>query len=123
MAKNSITAATKALQQELKSLQKEPLEGFTVQLVNDNLFEWEVAIFGNYNAIIYSMLKYSHLKSYRLIEFAWNIFFIYLIVYLKKVAFRACAPSTNYYFDHLFKCSYNIDVMILQGYSIRCTCV
>ena len=52
MAKNSITAATKALQQELKSLQKEPLEGFTVQLVNDNLFEWEVAIFGNENAII-----------------------------------------------------------------------
>ena len=39
-------AATKALQQELKSLQKEPLEGFTLQLVNDNLFEWEVGIFG-----------------------------------------------------------------------------
>lgn len=52
MAKNSITAATKALQQELKSLQKEPLEGFTVQLVNDNLFEWEVAIFGKENRII-----------------------------------------------------------------------
>jgi len=51
MAKNSITAATKALQQELKSLQKEPLEGFTVQLVNDNLFEWEVAIFGPPNTL------------------------------------------------------------------------
>lgn len=48
MAKTVTTAATKALQQELKSLQKEPLEGFTVQLVNDNLFEWEVAIFGNF---------------------------------------------------------------------------
>ena len=46
MAKTPTTAATKALQQELKSLQKEPLEGFTVQLINDNLFEWEVAIFG-----------------------------------------------------------------------------
>jgi ubiquitin-protein ligase len=41
-----VSAATKALQQELKSLQKEPLEGFTVKLINDNLFEWEVAIFG-----------------------------------------------------------------------------
>jgi len=39
-------AATKALQQELKSLQKEPLEGFTVKLVDDNIFEWEVGIFG-----------------------------------------------------------------------------
>ena len=46
MAKTGNNAATKALQQELKSLQKEPLEGFTVQLINDNLFEWEVAIFG-----------------------------------------------------------------------------
>jgi ubiquitin-protein ligase len=44
-------AATKALQQELKSLQKEPLEGFTVQLLNDNIFEWEVAIFGPPNTL------------------------------------------------------------------------
>ena len=42
----TMNAATKALQQELKSLQKEPLEGFTVHLLNENLFEWEVAIFG-----------------------------------------------------------------------------
>lgn len=47
----SANAATKALQQELKSLQKEPLEGFTVQLLNDNLFEWEVAIFGPPNTL------------------------------------------------------------------------
>lgn len=46
-----VNAATKALQQELKSLQKEPLEGFTVKLVNDNLFEWEVAIFGPPNTL------------------------------------------------------------------------
>lgn len=51
MAKTANSAATKALQQELKSLQKEPLEGFTVQLINDNLFEWEVAIFGPPNTL------------------------------------------------------------------------
>ena len=45
-AANCSGAATKALQQELKGLQKEPLEGFTVKLIADNLFEWEVAIFG-----------------------------------------------------------------------------
>lgn len=57
MAKTGITAATKALQQELKSLQKEPLEGFTVQLVNDNLFEWEVAIFGNFKMNLYNVVN------------------------------------------------------------------
>lgn len=32
---------------EFKSLQEEPVEGFRVKLVNeDNLFEWEVALFG-----------------------------------------------------------------------------
>jgi ubiquitin-conjugating enzyme E2 R len=51
MAKTVNNAATKALQQELKGLQKEPLEGFTVQLINDNLFEWEVAIFGPPNTL------------------------------------------------------------------------
>jgi ubiquitin-conjugating enzyme E2 R len=51
MAKFGNLAATKALQQELKGLQKEPLEGFTVQLINDNLFEWEVAIFGPPNTL------------------------------------------------------------------------
>ena len=40
------SASSKALQQELRSLNKEPLEGFTIKLVNDNLFEWEVAIYG-----------------------------------------------------------------------------
>jgi len=51
MAKTPSGAATKALQQELKSLQKEPLEGFTVKLVNDNLFEWEVGIYGPPNTL------------------------------------------------------------------------
>jgi len=40
-------AAIRALQSELKRIQDEPVEGFRVNLINDdNLFEWEVAIFG-----------------------------------------------------------------------------
>ncbi|GAU87152.1 hypothetical protein RvY_00045 [Ramazzottius varieornatus] len=39
--------AARVLMQELQSLQKEKTEGFTAKLVqDDNLFEWEVAIFG-----------------------------------------------------------------------------
>lgn len=41
------SSAVRALALEYKSLQEEPVEGFRVKLVNeDNLFEWEVAIFG-----------------------------------------------------------------------------
>lgn len=41
------SSALRALALEYKSLQEEPVEGFRVKLVNDdNLFEWEVAIFG-----------------------------------------------------------------------------
>ena len=40
-------SAVRALGLEYRSLQEEPVEGFRVKLVNDdNLFEWEVAIFG-----------------------------------------------------------------------------
>ena len=40
-------SAVRALSIEYKSLQEEPVEGFCVKLVNDdNLFEWQVAIFG-----------------------------------------------------------------------------
>jgi len=43
----SVTSAVRALQLELKKLHNEPVEGFQVRLVNDdNIFEWEVAIFG-----------------------------------------------------------------------------
>ncbi len=36
----------------INSLQEEPVEGFRVKLVNeDNLFEWEVAIFGPIDTI------------------------------------------------------------------------
>jgi len=41
------SSAVRALALEYKSLQEEPVEGFKVKLVSeDNLFEWEVAIFG-----------------------------------------------------------------------------
>ena len=79
MAKTGNNAATKALQQELKSLQKEPLEGFTVQLINDNLFEWEVAIFG---------------KKIFFLTFN-NRFFLNKILSLKKLSpilWRFCFP-------------------------------
>lgn len=62
MAKTATSAATKALQQELKSIQKEPLEGFTVSLLNENLFEWEVAIFGPPNTLYQGGYFKSHIK-------------------------------------------------------------
>ena len=40
------TGALRALNLEYKSIQEEPVEGFSVKLVNDSLQEWEVAIFG-----------------------------------------------------------------------------
>jgi len=47
MSQQPTTSAIRALAMEFKSLQDEPVEGFTVKLVNeDNLFEWQVAIFG-----------------------------------------------------------------------------
>lgn len=47
MAQHPTSSALRALTLEFKSLQEEPVEGFRVKLVNeDNLFEWEVAIFG-----------------------------------------------------------------------------
>ena len=47
MAGTSNSSAVRALALELKSLQEDPLEGIRSRLVNeDNLFEWEVALFG-----------------------------------------------------------------------------
>jgi len=41
------TSAIRALQLEYKGIVEEPIEGFRVKLLNDdNLFDWEVAIFG-----------------------------------------------------------------------------
>lgn len=47
MAQSPTSGAIRALQLELKKIQEEPVEGFRVSLLNeDNIFEWEVAIFG-----------------------------------------------------------------------------
>lgn len=46
MAQAPSSSALRALSLEYKSLQDEPVEGFRVKLVNDNLCIWEVAIFG-----------------------------------------------------------------------------
>lgn len=47
MATSPSGSAVKALQLEFKKMQEEPVEGFQVKLINDdNLFEWQVAIFG-----------------------------------------------------------------------------
>lgn len=47
MAQSPAGSAVKALQLELRKIQAEPVEGFRVKLINDdNIFEWEVAIFG-----------------------------------------------------------------------------
>lgn len=47
MAQLPTGSALRALSLEFKSLQEEPVEGFRVKLVNeDNLVEWEVALFG-----------------------------------------------------------------------------
>eukprot|EP00058_Branchiostoma_floridae_P020830 XP_002606320.1 hypothetical protein BRAFLDRAFT_67562 [Branchiostoma floridae] len=47
MASPPMSGSLRALALELKNLQEEPVEGFRVNLVNDeNLYEWQVAIFG-----------------------------------------------------------------------------
>lgn len=47
MSRPSHTSAVRALALEYKSLQQEPVEGFRVKLVDeDDMFVWEVAIFG-----------------------------------------------------------------------------
>jgi len=43
---SSSNSAVRALQMELKSLQSTPVEGFTVQCDDQNVFKWTVAIFG-----------------------------------------------------------------------------
>ena len=52
MSASAPNPALRALALELKSLEQEPVEGFAVKLANeDNLFEWEVAIFGPPNTL------------------------------------------------------------------------
>ena len=46
-ASTNASSAVRALALELKNLQDDPLEGIQSRLVNeDNIFEWEVALFG-----------------------------------------------------------------------------
>ena len=46
-ASSNASSAVRALALELKNLQDDPLEGIQSRLVNeDNIFEWEVALFG-----------------------------------------------------------------------------
>jgi len=47
MAQSPTSSAVRALQLELKKMKNEPVEGFRISLADDdNIFEWEVAIFG-----------------------------------------------------------------------------
>ena len=47
MASSPQSSAHRALALEYKRLQEDPLEGIRPKLLNeDNLFEWEVALFG-----------------------------------------------------------------------------
>jgi len=46
MATSPSSSAIRALNLEYKSLQEEPVEGFRVSASEDNLFVWDVAIFG-----------------------------------------------------------------------------
>lgn len=47
MAAQPSSSAVRALALEYKSIQEEPVEGFRVKLVNEDvLFDWEVALFG-----------------------------------------------------------------------------
>ena len=46
-ASTNASSAVRALALELKNLQDDPLEGIQSRLLNeDNIFEWEVALFG-----------------------------------------------------------------------------
>lgn len=63
MEKVPCGSATRALALEYKSLQDEPVEGFRVKLVNDdNLFEWEVAIFGPPETLYQGAYFKAHMK-------------------------------------------------------------
>lgn len=63
MAQQPTSSALRALALEYKSLQEEPVEGFRVKLVNeDNLFEWEVAIFGPPDTLYQGGYFKAHMK-------------------------------------------------------------
>lgn len=69
------SSALRALALEYKSLQEEPVEGFRVKMVNeDNMFEWEVAIFGPpdtlyqggyFKVLLFTRLAYLYIDDVR----------------------------------------------------------
>merc|ERR1712115_121876 len=63
-ASNAVSSsAVRALALELKSLQEDPLEGIRSRLVNeDNLFEWEVALFGPPDTLYQGGYFKAHMK-------------------------------------------------------------
>lgn len=83
MAQSPTSGAVKALQLELKKMMGEPVEGFQVKLSDDdNLFEWEVGIFGPpgtmYEGGYFKVLNlrcfpFNHTKNY--FEFLQSKFF------------------------------------------------
>jgi len=56
------SGALRALNLEYKSIQEEPVEGFSVKLVNDSLQEWEVAIFGPPDTLYQGGYFKAHMK-------------------------------------------------------------
>lgn len=63
MAGQPSSSAVRALGLEYRSLQEEPVEGFSVKLVNDdNLFEWEVAIYGPPDTLYQGGYFKAHMK-------------------------------------------------------------
>ncbi|XP_014668345.1 PREDICTED: ubiquitin-conjugating enzyme E2 R2-like [Priapulus caudatus] len=63
MASNPSSSAVRALALEYKNIQEEPVEGFRVKLLNDdNLFEWEVAIFGPPDTLYQGGYFKAHMK-------------------------------------------------------------
>ena len=66
------SSAVRALALELKSLQEDPLEGVRSKLVNeDNLFEWEVAVFGPPDTL--------YEGGYFKVSLYFNFFYIYCV--------------------------------------------
>jgi ubiquitin-conjugating enzyme E2 R len=63
-ASNAVSSsAVRALALELKSLQEDPLEGIRSRLVNeDNIFEWEVALFGPPDTLYQGGYFKAHMK-------------------------------------------------------------
>ncbi|GBP13931.1 Ubiquitin-conjugating enzyme E2 R2 [Eumeta japonica] len=85
------SSALRALALEYKSLQEEPVEGFRVKLLGeDNLFEWEVAIFGPPDTLYQGGYFKAHMKfppdypysppSIRFLTKVWhpNVYEIYM---------------------------------------------